>query len=213
VTRNWSDVTDGARRRVAGSKWGQPRLWFEFALGATLVVGGAIGAAVWQRQATRPLPVLVAARDLQRGDTVTAGDLAVATLVGADGVRVTPPSDSGRLVGAALMVDVAAATPMTAQMVETRRRPEAGEALVSVALGPGEVPPDLAALDPVRIVTVRFDPLGSAPPAVFSDRGAVWAVRPPGDLDTITVVTLRVPGEVLERVTLADRVRIGVVAP
>lgn len=212
MTRNWSDVTGDARRRVAGSKWGQPRLLFELVLGVTLVAGGAIGVAVWQRSVTQPQTVVVAARDLARGDTLQAADLRLATVNGARGVQVMSADEAGGLVGGMLTVDLAAATPLTPTVVEWRTSPSPGQALVGVALRPGEAPPDLTVGDTVSVVTVRLDPLGSAPPDVTYDRGEVWSVTPPGDLDTTTVVTLRVAVEVLERVALADRVRLGVLA-
>lgn len=195
------------------SKWGQPRLLVELLLGAALVVGGAVGSVVWQRQATQQQAVIVAARDLRRGDTVSMSDLRVATLVGARGVRTMSTAEAADLVGQTLTVDVAEATPLSAHAVETRALPQADQALVAVALRPGEVPPDVAPLDHVQVVTVRLDPLGSAPPDITYDRGEVWAVRPPTDLDTATVVTLRAARDVLERVALADRVRLGLVTP
>ena len=213
MANSWSGVADGARRRIVASKWGQPRLLVELTLGGALVVGGAVGAVAWQRQATQQQPVVVAARDLRRGDTVSLADLRVASLVGAQGVRTMSTAEAADLVGGTLTVDVAEAAPLSPHAVEQRTRPGAGQALVAVALRPGEAPPDVAPLDHVQVVTVRLDPLGSAPPDITYDWGEVWAVRPATDLDTTTVITLRAQRDVLERVALADRVRLGVIAP
>lgn len=213
VARSWSNVADGARRRVAGTRWGQPRVLFEMALGVSLVLGGAVGVVAWQRSSTEPVTVVVAERDLQRGHTVTSADLTTATLVGARGVLTMSPAEADELIGATLMVEVAAGTAMYAGMVEYRTAPGPGEALVSVALRPGETPIDLAQQDVVRLVSVRLDPLGAAPPAVTYDTAEVWSVRPPTDLDPTTLVTLRAAAGVMERLALADRVRLGVIAP
>ena len=177
------------------------------------MVGGAAGVVVWQRQVTEPRTVVVAARDLSRGHVVSADDLRPATLMGAQGVKVIPTAQAASLVGGVLTVDVAASSLMSTDVVEHRPLPTPGEALVSVALRPGEAPPDVAALDQVDVITVRLDPLGTAPPDIAVHRGEVWAVQPPTDLDPTMVVTLRTADEVLERVTLADRVRLGVIAP
>lgn len=213
VTGQWSNVADGARRRVVGTRWAQRRVVAELALGMLLVVGGAVGVLAWHRQAVQSQTVLVTARDLTRGMVLTAADVTGATVTGARGLTVLAPHQAGAVLGATLVADLPAATPLTPGMVEHRQRPGVHEALVSVALRPGEAPVDLAAGDVVRLVSVRLDPLGAAPPAVTYDTAEVWSVRPPTDLDNTTLVTVRAATEVLERLALADRVRVGVITP
>lgn len=213
MTKQWSNVADGARRRVAGTRWGQRRVLAELALGMTLVIGGAIGVLVWHRQAVQSSTVLVTARDLRRGEIITSAELEVATITGARGVTVLTREQIDAVLGGMVVADLPAHAPVTPGMVEYRQRPGAHEALVSLALRPGEVPLDLAPRDVVRLVSVRLDPLGSAPPAVTYDTAEVWSVRTPTDLDTTTLVTLRAATEVLERLALADRLRVGVITP
>jgi hypothetical protein len=212
VTKQWSNVADGARRRFVATQWGQRRSILEMALGVALVVGGAVGVVAWQRHITTPQTVVIAARDLRRGDTLAITDLTTATLVGARGVQLSTPTEVIDLVGGTVRVDMAAGTLATPAMVERRTPPGQGEALVSVALRPGETPTDLAPGDLVRMVTVRLDPLSALAPVVTYDLAEVWAVRAPTDLDPTTIVTLRASDIVLERLTLADRVRVGTVA-
>ncbi len=213
VTRQWSNVADGARRRVAGTRWGQRRVLAELALGIALVIGGAVGVLAWHRQAVQSHTVLVTARDLKRGEIIDLAELAVATVTGARGVTLLTRDDVDRVLGGVVVAPLPADTPLTAGMVEYRQRPGAHEALVSLALRPGEVPLDLAPRDVVRMVSIRLDPLGASPPAVTYDLAEVWSVRPPTDVDTTTLVTLRAATEVLERLALADRVRVGVITP
>lgn len=211
MTKAWSDVADGVRRRAVATKWGGARLLFELAVGFALVVGGAIGVVVWQREATRPDTVVITARDLRRGDTLTVADLDTATLVGARGVRVASPEALTALLGATVRVDLPVGAMVMPEMFEQRTPPGVNEALISVALRPGEAPPDLAPLDQVRMVLVRLDPLGTAPPAMTTDTAQVWAVRPATDVDPTVIVTVRAAADVLQRVALADRIRLGVV--
>jgi len=212
VTKAWSGIADGVRQRAAAAKWGGARLLFEVALGGALVVGGAIGVVMWQRDATRPDTVVIAARDLRRGDTLTVADLDTGTLVGSRGVRVPSPAALTSLLGTTVRVDIPAGAIVMPELFEQRTVPDTDEALISVALRPGEAPPDLSPLDWVRVVLVRLDPLGSAPPAITTDNAQVWAVRPATDMDPTVIVTVRAPVDVLQRVALADRIRLGVVA-
>jgi hypothetical protein len=212
VTKAWSDVADGVRRRVGAPKWGGARSLFELALGCALVVGGAIGVVVWQREATRPDTVVIAARDLRRGDTLTVADLNTGTVVGSQGVRVPSPETLTGLLGTTVRVDIPAGAMVMPELFEQRTPPDVDEALISMALRPGEAPPDLAPLDQVRVVLVRLDPLGTAPPAITTDAAQVWAVRPATDVDPTVIVTVRTAADVLPRVALADRIRLGVVA-
>lgn len=212
MTKAWSDVADGVRRRALATKWGGARLLFELALGFALIVGGAIGVLVWQREATRPDTVVITARDLRRGDTLTVADLDTATLVGAQGVRVPSSEMLTELLGATVRVDIPGGAIVIPELFEQRTPPGVDEALISVALRPGEAPPDIAPLDQVRLVLVRLDPLGTAPPAITTDTAQVWAVRPATDIDPTVIVTVRAAADVLQRVALADRIRLGVVA-
>lgn len=212
MTKAWSDVADGVRRRALATKWGGARLLFELALGFALIIGGAIGVLVWQREATRPDTVVITARDLRRGDTLTVADLDTATLVGAQGVRVPSSEMLTELLGATVRVDIPGGAIVIPELFEHRTPPGVDEALISVALRPGEAPPDVAPLDQVRLVLVRLDPLGTAPPAITTDTAQVWAVRPATDIDPTVIVTVRAAADVLQRVALADRIRLGVVA-
>lgn len=181
----------------------------ELAVGVVLVVSGALAAVLWHRSVTQGDTVVVAARDVPRGAVISAADLAPADVRGANGIELVDGASASELVGQVTLVDVAAGTPWSRDLLSDVAPLRADEALAAVALEPGEAPPDLATGDPVRVVIVTPGHLDAPAVADLRDVTAtVWQVVPAGELGTDAVVTLRLPLSEAAVVTAAEEVRL-----
>jgi hypothetical protein len=181
----------------------------ELVVGVVLVVGAALGAVLWHGAVTSGDTVVVAARDVPRGAVLTADDLAPVEVRGASGLDLVPGASAAELVGRITLVDVAAGTPWSPGLLGEIAPLQADEALVALAVAPGEAPPDLSAGDLVKVVVVTPGNLDA--PATAELRSAtatVWQLVPPGELGPDAVVTLRVPLTEAVVVSAAEEVRL-----
>jgi hypothetical protein len=162
----------------------------EVALGVFLVAGCALVAVVWQRHANAAVAVVVAAHPIARGDDLVAADLGVAELSG-DTAPFVPVAGADALVGQVALVDVAAGSPLTADVLSPRPALTPTEALSAVAVAAGDAPPDLRPTDQVRVV-VATTPSGSGDVStvVLDELAVVWSVDEAPDGQS-TIVTLR----------------------
>jgi hypothetical protein len=95
------------------------------------------------------------------------------------------------LLGKVAVVDIGAAVPMSLTLLSDERPLGADEALTSMALKPGQLPPDLAAEDRVRIlVTGRSGPTGGAATTLLDEGATVWSINDGND-GVSTIVTIR----------------------
>ena len=213
----------------AGTRWGlrrrgerlgltradrRGRVLTEILIGVGLVVGGAAAMTLWFRSATSSTEILVLARDMRRGEVVGPGDLSVAVVRGGEGARWTSTEDPviPSLVGGTLVTDLDAGTPFHPRFVT--RRPPLGprDAIISVALRPGEFPAPLATTDVVEVMVVSTAGDFGDDPRVERIPAEVVGVDVPGEFDSHTVVTLRVPRDLVEGFAVAEEIRLAVVA-
>ena len=133
------------------------RPWL-FALCAALVAAGALGSAFAFTSVTDTQAVLVVSRDINRGETIEAGDLSVVR-VGVDPtLNPVPGSQMAKLEGSRAAADLWAGTLLTEAAVTDQLVPGQGESLVGISLTPAQMPSEpLRAGDTVRIVTTPGD--------------------------------------------------------
>jgi hypothetical protein len=183
----------------------------EVVLGVFLVAGCALGALLWQQHADRTTTVVVAARSIVRGSVITAADMRAAK-IGGETEAMIPASSARSLLGTVAVVDIGADVPFTATIVTHAAPLGADEALTSVALAPGLLPPDLAPGDDVRIVVTRAaDASGASSTDLLPEPAVVWSVDAAPD-GASTVVTIRGPLSLATEVAAAVRVRLARVA-
>lgn len=133
------------------------RPWI-FALCAALVAAGALGSAFAFTSVNDTQEVLVVRNDMNRGETIEAGDLAVVR-VGVDpALTPVPASQRSELEGSRAAADLWAGALLTEQSVTDQLVPGEGESLVGISLTPAQMPSEpLYGGDVVRIVTTPGD--------------------------------------------------------
>ncbi len=123
--------------------------WIVF--GLLLATLGGLGAFLVATTLADRVDVLVAARDIEAGEPITAADLSTVAISGGDGARAIAASRKPALVGSASTTDVSTGAILHPDQIvaidELARR-----VIVGAALGPGEYP--TAALVPGQVVQV-----------------------------------------------------------
>jgi len=133
------------------------RPWL-FALCAALVAAGALGSAFAFTSVTDTRAVLVVSRDINRGETIEAGDLSVVRIGVDPTLNPVPGSQMAKLEGSRAAADLWAGTLLTEAAVTDQLVPGQGESLVGISLTPAQMPSEpLRAGDTVRIVTTPGD--------------------------------------------------------
>ncbi len=180
----------------------------ELVLGVLLVGGCALGAVLWQQSVDTTTTIVVAARPIGRGTVITAADLRGAQIGGETGSMIAG-ADAQTLLGQIATVDIAAGMPLSSALATTDQPLGSDEALTSMALDPGEVPPDLAPNDHVRIVvTAPSNSAGATEATLLEATATVWSVDPSQDGISV-VVTVRGPLALSTEVAAASAVRLA----
>ena len=180
----------------------------EVVLGVMLVAGCALGAVLWQRSTNTTETFVVAARSIDRGTVITAEDLRGAEMGGETSTLIAG-SDARALVGQVAVVDIAEGAPMSVSLLVDEQPLAADEALTSMALEPGQAPPDLALNDRVRVVvTSASDGTGAVLTTMLDATAVVWSVGQSQD-GISTVVTVRGPLSLATDVAAAVSVRLA----
>lgn len=145
------------------------RIDLRVVLGLLLFVVGVVATAGVMRQAQERTPVLVAARSLVPGETLSSGDLRVAEIGLAPGVATLPAAATESLVG---------------RMVTARV--EEGQ-----VLSPAAVADELPATEGKVALSVEVPPSHAASAAITSgDRVMLFATRDPGRATASTTMLL-----------------------
>ena len=180
----------------------------EVVVGVLLVAGCALAAVLLSQSGNATATVVVAARPIDRGSTIVADDLVGAEMVGATDAMVRG-ADAKLLLGRVALVDIVPGTPFSQAIAAVADPLAPDEALTSMALDPGQLPPDLAPNDRVRmIVTSVPDATGVAATTLLDDLATVWSVVPAPD-GLSTIVTLRGPISLSREVAAASRVQLA----
>lgn len=179
----------------------------ELVVGVVLVAGCALLAVMLSSRSNTTTTVVVASRSVARGSAIVADDLKGAEMAGATTAMVRG-SDAVDLIGQIALVDIAADSPLTQSFVAAARPLLDGEALTSMALAPGQVPPDLAPNDHVRVVVTSVGVAGETQATLLDEQAIVWSVSLAPD-GTSTIVTVRGPISLSSAVASAVRVQLA----
>lgn len=178
----------------------------ELVIGVVLVAGCALLAVLFSSRGNTTT-VVVASRSVTRGSAIVADDLKGAEMAGATTAMVRG-SDAVDLIGQIALVDIAADSPLTQSFVTAARPLLDGEALTSMALAPGQVPPDLAPNDHVGVVVTSVGVAGETQATLLDEQAIVWSVSLAPD-GTSTIVTVRGPISLSSAVASAARVQLA----
>jgi hypothetical protein len=117
--------------------------------------------------------VVRVARNVPVGQQLVRADLDTSSVAVGPGVQVIPGRQLGEVVGRRAAVDLRSGTLLTASQVTAQLTPQPGQALVTVAVKPGQLPPGgLAPGSQIRIV--------STPGSQVQGQGADGAATNPG---------------------------------
>jgi SAF domain len=152
------------------------------AAGALLVVVSALAFAAVVSKSGDRRPVLVVARDLPAGTVLIGSDLMVTRIAAEPGLRVVPAASRSDVVGRTLAVPVRRGTLLVRESLGEQADIPKGEAVIGVALKPGQFPPALRPGARVMVVDTASSEgsettavvLGVDPPDAAS--GSAWVV-------------------------------------
>jgi len=109
-------------------------------VGLALVALGALAFLYVSGRISEAAPVIAVVNDVQRGAVITADDVAVASVVPDSALAPVPAARIDEVAGQRAAADLVAGTLLTEAAVATSVVPAAGEAVVGVALTPGQMP-------------------------------------------------------------------------
>lgn len=157
-TRSIAEESDIAGEvRAAGATLRPRRSPRLIALGVLCVVLGGLGAAALYSTSTDYVPAVVMAKDVLRGQEITASDLEVVELPSSTRIDHTEGSDTNELIGQRTLVDLPAGSFPVDRHFGSSPIPE-GHRLVGLLLAPGKMPAsELAADAKVQLVSILDD--------------------------------------------------------
>ena len=153
-TTNGSSPDGGApeRHRPPLGRRGTTRNVPVIALGVLLVVGCALGfSSAWLRAGGRE-QVLVVSTDLAAGQVLTSADLRSVQLSTGNGLSPIPASAASSVIGQPVAMPLASGSLLTESDLGPSGLPPSGQAVVGLALKPGQYPPGLTAGARVLVV-------------------------------------------------------------
>lgn len=165
----------------------------ELAVGVLIVTGCVLGALLWQRSVERGTAVLVAGRDLRRGQVLTEADLSAVVVSSSQPVLLLRSSAAAEVLGMRVLVDLPSGTPINPTQVSEVEPVDARHGLVGVTVTAAEAPLDLMAGDSVQLVAVNVGVDGTRRVEPLSSSATVWEITTPDDVEGRRSVTLRLP--------------------
>ncbi|NUR30048.1 MAG: hypothetical protein HOV83_30065 [Catenulispora sp.] len=172
----------------------QPKRRWSLLVGGLLLVLLCAGVfAVIQLGGDARVQVLAVARPVAAGQLISAADLRTVGVVPDRSVPLLRAGQAQQVIGRTAAVPLAADTLLTESQLGPANWPDAGQAVVAVALKPGRVPAGIAPGSHVLVVTVAKDggPGDPALPAApVSVPAVVVEVVPAADGADTTVVSL-----------------------
>lgn len=189
-TRSWVGGRPGTPSRIS-TRVGRRRRIPYLAIGALLVVVCALAAVVMVLRIADREPVLALAGPVPVGHVLTAQDLRQVPVGSTIGGDVVPASEIDTVIGRPLGYALPAGALLPRAAVGAPQLPPGGQALVAVAVKPGQFPPEVAAGTRVAVVAVpgeagRFEPAARSWTAVVSSVAA-------GADGQETVISLQLP--------------------
>ena len=128
-------------------------------VGVVLGVAGALAGLLTFREAGRRIEVIAIARTVPFGQALVVEDLRAATLPTDSGLAAMPWTAVDGVVGRTAGTDLLPGQVLTAAAVVNAAPPAAGEALIGVAVKPGQLPgAGLSPRDEVLVVPTTATP-------------------------------------------------------
>src|SRR5205085_2491400 len=143
----------GAKPRFSGVGGRRRRVPY-FVIGALLVVVCAAGTVVAVMQVGHRVPMLALARPVTVGHVLTAQDVRQVPLSEDSGVGLIPASQTASVLGQPVAYFLPAGTLLNRADFGQPQVPPPGQAVVAVAVKPGQFPPTLAAGTTVSVIVV-----------------------------------------------------------
>lgn len=165
----------------------------ELAVGVLIVTGCVLGALLWQRSTERGTAVLVAGRDLRRGQVLTDSDLSAVVVSSDQPLLLLRASAAEQVLGMRVLVDIPTGAPINPTQVSEVEPVDARHGLVGITVTAAEAPLDLMAGDSVRLVVVDSEVDGTRRVEILETMAVVWEITDPNELDGGRSVTLRLP--------------------
>jgi hypothetical protein len=175
-----------------------------------VAIGALVAVVLFSRAAARE-PVIALAQSVERGQVVAADDLMVVYVASDDPIATVGSDQNSMVVGLTAVADLEAGTILTPAQFVSGNVLASGEAVVGVALAPGEYPTlRLAPGDPVDVVVT--DPAAEAGRVIVL--AVVFDIAELGTQGD-RFVSLQIPADKAAEVAAAasaDRVRLVLVA-
>lgn len=171
-----------------------------------LIIGFALAGALLVSRAGGTTQALVAARPIPAGQVITTADLTAIAVAGP--LRAIAAADQATVVGQAAAVGIVGGQLLNRDMLTTATVPAAGQSLVGLALGPGQLPGDgLGIGDRVQAILIAApgDPSVAGSPEAdvrVLATGDVYGLRTDPSSGGDTLVTLVVPSASAGRVAI-----------
>lgn len=164
-------------------------------VGAAAVVLGAILFLALYTSVDRRQSVLAMVRPVAAGEVITAADLREVRVSSSDGVATMAASQQANVVGKTAAVGLVPGALLAPAQLGTASTLAAGQAVVGVAIKPGQAPASLRAGSRVEVVdTVRANSGDQPRPVVLSTTAVVSSVgRSDTSPNATTVVSLTLP--------------------
>ena len=144
-------------------------------VGAMLVTSCAVGGIWWSAAAGEREPALAVARPLALGTVLEPDDLREVAVALDGSVDAVPAAEVSGVVGQRLAVSLPAGALLPRGALGAPAGPPEGRAIAALALGPGQVAPDLAV--GAAVLVVLIDPDGAS-----GVTGSAW----PGLVTSVT---------------------------
>lgn len=167
----------------SGMRLARQRRPGRIAAGVALAALAVLGFVYLLRVAGHRQVVVRMVRDVPVGRQISRADVGLTSVAVDAGVVTVPAGHLGEVVGQRAAVDLRNGTLVSPAQVTTRLTPSPGEALVTVAMKSGQLPPDgLAPGSRVRIVSAPGQDVGASAGRPVGDVPAT--VDAVGDADT-----------------------------
>lgn len=165
----------------------------ELAIGLLIVSACVLAALLWQRSVEKGAPVLIAGRDLSRGQLVSDNDLAAVVISSDEPLRLLKATSASQVIGMRVLAEIPAGTPMSMTQLSVVEPVDERHALVGVTVTLAQAPLDLIAGDSVRLVSVNRQVDGSRSVVVLAEMARIWEITTLDGLSDQRSVTLRLP--------------------
>ena len=189
----------------------------ELAVGLFVMVLFALGAVLWHLNSVDKTPALAVAADIDRGDTIGAGDIRVVYVASDDPLALLGESQMSEVVGRVALVDLPAGTLVTRGMVAEAVSLAPGEGITGLSLDPGQYPASgLAPGDRVNVVlSVGADAaVGPDSETVIARDTVVYAVEDlASDRKLVSIMTGEADAEAVAARAGSGSLRLVLVAP